>query len=50
MTSTMHSNQTNMAHGSILFLFGDNFDMILEIMETEDNIDVHFEDAVAEVS
>ena len=50
MTSTVHSNQTNMADGSDLFLFGDNFDAILEILETEDNIDVHFEDAVAEVS
>ncbi|XP_015752231.1 PREDICTED: uncharacterized protein LOC107332023 [Acropora digitifera] len=38
-----------MADDSDLFLFGDNFDAILEIMETEDNIDVHFEDAVAEV-
>ena len=51
MTSTVHSNQTNMAGGSDLFLFGDDFDAILEIMEAEDNIDdVHFEDAVAEVS
>ena len=50
MTSTVHSNQTNMADGSDLFLFGDNFDAILEIMESEDNIYVHFEDAVAEVS
>ena len=50
MTSTVHSNQTNMADGSDLFLFGDNFDAILEILETEDNIDMHFEDAVAEVS
>lgn len=29
-----------MADGSDLFLFGDNFDAILEIMETEDNIDI----------
>ena len=43
----MHNNQINMADGSDLFLFGDNFDTILEIMETEDNIDVHFEDTVA---
>ena len=50
MTSTVHNNQTNMADDSDLFLFGDNFEAILEIMETEDNIDVHFEDAVAEVS
>ena len=50
VTSTVHKNQTNMADDSDLFLFGDNFDAILEIMETEDNIDVHFEDAVAEVS
>lgn len=49
LTSTVHSNQTNMADGSDLFLFGDDFDAILEIMEAEDNIDVHFEDAVAEV-
>ena len=46
MTSTVHSNQINMADGSDVFLF----DTILEIMEAEDNIDVHFEDAVAEVS
>ena len=39
-----------MADGNHLFMFGDNFDAILDIMETEDNIDVHFEDAVAEVS
>ena len=50
VTSTVHSNQTNMADGSDLFLFGDDFDAILEIIEAEDNIDVHFEDAVAEVS
>ena len=50
MTSTVHSKQTNMADGGDLFLFGDDFDAILEIMEAEDNIDVHFEDAVAEVS
>ena len=39
-----------MADGSDLFLFGDNFDAILEILETKDNIDVYFEDAVAELS
>ena len=50
VTSTVYNNQTNMADDTNLFLFGDNFDAILEIMETEDNIDVHFEDAVAEVS
>ena len=50
MTSTVHGNQSNMADCSDLFLFGDNFDAVLEILGTEDNIDVHFEDAVAEVS
>ena len=50
VTSTVHRNQTNMADGGDLFLFEDDFDAILEIMEAEDNIDVHFEDAVAEVS
>ena len=39
-----------MADGSDLFLFGDDLDAILEIMEAEDNMDVHFEDAVAEES
>ena len=39
-----------MADGSDLFLFGDDVDAILEIIEAEDNIDVHFEHAVAEVS
>ena len=34
-----------MADDSDLFLFGDDFDAILEIMKAEDNIDVNFEDA-----
>ena len=52
VTSTVHNNQTNMADDSDLFLFGDNLQKyaILEIMDTENNIDVHFADAVAEVS
>lgn len=39
-----------MVDGSDFFLFGDDFDVILEIMESEDNIDVYFEDVVVEVS
>jgi len=41
-----------MADDSDLFLFGDDFDAILEILETEDDIEEHFEDAltVTEVS
>lgn len=46
----MHSTQTNMADKSDLFLFRDDFDAILEILETEDKIEDHFEDAVTEVS
>ena len=50
VTRTVHSTQTNMADESDLFLFGDDFDAILEILETEDEIEDHFEDAVTEVS
>ena len=39
-----------MADDSDLFLFGDDFDAILEILGTEDDIEEHFEDAVTEVS
>lgn len=50
VTRTVHSTETNMADDSDLFLFGDDFDAILEILETEDDIEEHFEDAVTEVS
>lgn len=50
VTRTVHSTQTNMADKSDLFLFRDDFDAILEILETEDKIEDHFEDAVTEVS
>ena len=47
---TMHSTQTNMADKSDLFVFGDDFDVILETLETGDKIKDHFEEAVTEVS
>ena len=50
MTRTVHSTQTNMADESDLFLFGDDFDAILEFLEAEDEIEDHFEDAVTVVS
>ena len=39
-----------MVDESDFFLFGDNFDAVLDILKTADNINVHFEDAVTEVS
>lgn len=39
-----------MAEDSDLFLFGYNFDANLEILESEENIEEHFDDAVTEVS
>ena len=42
--------QNNMAEYSDLFLFGDDLEVVLKALETDDNVDEYFEEAVTEVS
>ena len=39
-----------MAEYSDLFLLGDDLESVLEVLETDDNIDEYFDEAVTEVS
>ena len=39
-----------MAEYRDLFLFGDDLEAVLEALETDDNVDEYFEEAVTEVS
>ena len=39
-----------MAEYSDLFLFGDDLEAVFKALETDDNVDEYFEEAVTEVS
>ena len=49
VTMTVHRFQKNMADESELFLFGDDFDAILDALEDEDAIQEEFNDAVVQL-
>jgi hypothetical protein len=50
VTMTLHINQNNMADMSELFLFGDDLDAVLDILESEEDLEEQFIEAVDSVS
>ena len=50
MTLTVHRFKTNMADDSEVYVFGDDLEAILDLLEADEDIETEFLEAVNEVS